>query len=66
MLSSLSKFKQAQRSLDNFFKNIKPLYIENSELGMLMDWWGDAFESNLLEPDWLMANNSLKKISSMM
>ncbi|KAF1588765.1 ATP-binding cassette sub-family A member 13, partial [Eudyptes moseleyi] len=41
----ISQFKQVQRSLDNFFKNIKPLYIENSELGMLTDWW-DAFENN--------------------
>ncbi|KFV11952.1 ATP-binding cassette sub-family A member 13, partial [Tauraco erythrolophus] len=39
----ISQFKQVQRSLDNFFKNIKPLYIENSELGMLTDWW---FENN--------------------
>ncbi|NWW86110.1 ABCAD protein, partial [Rhynochetos jubatus] len=42
----ISQFKQIQRSLDNFFKNIKTLYIENSELGMLTDWW-DAFENNL-------------------
>ncbi|NXE82042.1 ABCAD protein, partial [Cochlearius cochlearius] len=42
----ISQFKQVQRSLDNFLKNIKPLYIENSELGMLTDWW-DAFENNL-------------------
>ncbi|NXX60047.1 ABCAD protein, partial [Scopus umbretta] len=41
----ISQFKQLQRSLENFFKNIKPLYIENSELGMLTDWW-DAFENN--------------------
>ncbi|NXK03105.1 ABCAD protein, partial [Herpetotheres cachinnans] len=41
----ISQFKQVQRSLDNVFKNIKPLYIENSELGMLTDWW-DAFENN--------------------
>uniref|UniRef100_A0A8D0FS86 ATP binding cassette subfamily A member 13 n=1 Tax=Strix occidentalis caurina TaxID=311401 RepID=A0A8D0FS86_STROC len=41
----ISQFKQVQRSLDNFFKNIKPLYIENSELRMLTDWW-DAFENN--------------------
>ncbi|OPJ76455.1 hypothetical protein AV530_016136 [Patagioenas fasciata monilis] len=39
-------FKQVQRSLDNFFTNIKPLYTENSELGMLADWW-DTFENNL-------------------
>ncbi|KFQ84432.1 ATP-binding cassette sub-family A member 13, partial [Phoenicopterus ruber ruber] len=42
----ISQFKQVQRSLDNFFKNIKPLYIKNSELEMLIDWW-DAFENNL-------------------
>ncbi|NWX43855.1 ABCAD protein, partial [Steatornis caripensis] len=42
----VSQFKQIQRSLDNFFKNIKHLYTENSELGMLTDWW-DAFEDNL-------------------
>lgn len=42
----ISQFKQVQRSLDNFFTNIKPLYTENSELGMLADWW-DAFENNL-------------------
>ncbi|KFV46435.1 ATP-binding cassette sub-family A member 13, partial [Tyto alba] len=41
----ISQFKQIQRSLDNFFKNIKPLYIDHSELGMLTDWW-DAFENN--------------------
>ncbi|KFW06262.1 ATP-binding cassette sub-family A member 13, partial [Eurypyga helias] len=41
----ISQFKQIQGSLDNFFKNIKPLYIENSELGMLTDWW-NAFENN--------------------
>ncbi|NXL53579.1 ABCAD protein, partial [Podilymbus podiceps] len=41
----ISQFKQVQRSLDNFFKNIKPLYIENSELGTLTDWW-DAFENH--------------------
>ncbi|KFV53913.1 ATP-binding cassette sub-family A member 13, partial [Gavia stellata] len=41
----ISQFKQVQRSLDNFFKNLKPLYIENSELGMLTDWW-NAFENN--------------------
>ncbi|NWS46019.1 ABCAD protein, partial [Probosciger aterrimus] len=41
----ISQFKQVQRSLDNFFKNIKPLYIENSKLRMLTDWW-DAFENN--------------------
>uniref|UniRef100_A0A663MWU2 ATP binding cassette subfamily A member 13 n=1 Tax=Athene cunicularia TaxID=194338 RepID=A0A663MWU2_ATHCN len=41
----ISQFKQVQRSLDNFFKNIKALYIENSEFGMLTDWW-DAFENS--------------------
>ncbi|XP_072184193.1 ATP-binding cassette sub-family A member 13 [Excalfactoria chinensis] len=41
----ISQFKQAQISLDNFFKNIKPLLIESSELEMLIDWW-DAFENN--------------------
>ncbi|NXC42710.1 ABCAD protein, partial [Penelope pileata] len=41
----ISQFKQVQRSLDNFFKNIKPLHIESSELEMLIDWW-DAFENN--------------------
>ncbi|NWS56705.1 ABCAD protein, partial [Chunga burmeisteri] len=41
----ISQFKQVQRSLDNFFKNVNSLYIENSELGMLADWW-DAFENN--------------------
>ncbi|NXX12877.1 ABCAD protein, partial [Podargus strigoides] len=41
----ISQFKQVQRSLDNFFENIKPLYSENPELGMLADWW-DAFENN--------------------
>uniref|UniRef100_A0A8B9J0P7 ATP binding cassette subfamily A member 13 n=1 Tax=Amazona collaria TaxID=241587 RepID=A0A8B9J0P7_9PSIT len=40
-----SQFKQVQRSLDNFFKNVKPLYIENSELRMLTDWW-NTFENN--------------------
>ncbi|NXC71810.1 ABCAD protein, partial [Anhinga anhinga] len=42
----ISQFKQVQRSLENFFINTKPLYIENSELGMLTDWW-DAFENNV-------------------
>ncbi|NXN10101.1 ABCAD protein, partial [Indicator maculatus] len=42
----ISQFKQVQRTLDNFFKNTKPLYIENSELGVLTEWW-DAFENNL-------------------
>ncbi|NXF44565.1 ABCAD protein, partial [Oceanites oceanicus] len=41
----ISQFKQVQRSLDSFFKNIKPLYVENSELGMLTDWW-NAFKNN--------------------
>ncbi|XP_032298475.1 ATP-binding cassette sub-family A member 13 [Coturnix japonica] len=40
----IGHFKQAQRSLDNFFKNIKPLLIENSELEMLIEWW-NAFEN---------------------
>ncbi|KAM9024213.1 ATP-binding cassette sub-family A member 13 [Ara ararauna] len=40
-----SQFKEVQKSLDHFFKNVKPLYIENSELRMLTDWW-DAFENN--------------------
>ncbi|NWU15835.1 ABCAD protein, partial [Cephalopterus ornatus] len=39
-----SRFKQIQRNIDNFFKNIKSFYIENSELGTLTDWW-DAFEN---------------------
>ncbi|NWR57516.1 ABCAD protein, partial [Bucorvus abyssinicus] len=41
----ISQFKQVQRSLDNFFNNIKPLYIENSELRMVTDWW-DTFEND--------------------
>ncbi|NXI93496.1 ABCAD protein, partial [Psophia crepitans] len=41
----ISQFKQVQRSLDNFFKNIRPLYTENTELGMLTYWW-DVFENN--------------------
>uniref|UniRef100_A0A8B9UCV2 ATP binding cassette subfamily A member 13 n=1 Tax=Anas zonorhyncha TaxID=75864 RepID=A0A8B9UCV2_9AVES len=41
----IGQFKQVQRSLDNFFKNVKPLHIESSELGLLIDWW-DAFENN--------------------
>ncbi|NXS55100.1 ABCAD protein, partial [Brachypteracias leptosomus] len=41
----ISQLKKVQRSLGNFLKNIKPLYIENSELGMFTDWW-DAFENN--------------------
>ncbi|NWS15234.1 ABCAD protein, partial [Pachyramphus minor] len=39
-----SRFKQVQRNIDSFFKNIKPFYIENSQLGTLTDWW-DAFEN---------------------
>lgn len=41
----ISQFKQVWRSLDNLFSTIKPLYIENSELRMLTDWW-DTFENN--------------------
>uniref|UniRef100_A0A8V0X811 ATP binding cassette subfamily A member 13 n=1 Tax=Gallus gallus TaxID=9031 RepID=A0A8V0X811_CHICK len=41
----MGQFKQAQRSLDNFFKNTKPLHIESSELGVLIDWW-DEFENS--------------------
>ncbi|NXB22783.1 ABCAD protein, partial [Rhagologus leucostigma] len=40
----ISRFKQVQENLENFFKNIKPFSIENSELGNLRDWW-DAFEN---------------------
>ncbi|NWV93184.1 ABCAD protein, partial [Machaerirhynchus nigripectus] len=40
----ISRFKQVQENLENFFKHIKPLSIENSELGTLTDWW-DAFEN---------------------
>ncbi|NWV01159.1 ABCAD protein, partial [Upupa epops] len=40
----VSQFKQVQRSLENFFENVKPLYTETSELGMLTDWW-DTFEN---------------------
>ncbi|NWR34899.1 ABCAD protein, partial [Tachuris rubrigastra] len=39
-----STFKQVQRHTDSLFKNIKPFYVENSELGTLADWW-DAFEN---------------------
>ncbi|XP_027734794.1 ATP-binding cassette sub-family A member 13 [Empidonax traillii] len=39
-----TRFKEVQRNMDSFFKNIKPFYIENSELGTLTDWW-DAFEN---------------------
>ncbi|NXJ74003.1 ABCAD protein, partial [Trogon melanurus] len=41
----ISQFKQVQRSLDYFFRSVKPLYIYSSELGMLTDWW-DALENN--------------------
>ncbi|XP_069709551.1 ATP-binding cassette sub-family A member 13 [Phaenicophaeus curvirostris] len=41
----LNQFTQIQRSLDNFFENIKPLYAENSELGVITNWW-DVFENN--------------------
>ncbi|NXU41992.1 ABCAD protein, partial [Drymodes brunneopygia] len=40
----ISRFKQVQENLENFFKNIKPFSIENPELGTLTDWW-DAFEN---------------------
>ncbi|NXB35819.1 ABCAD protein, partial [Eulacestoma nigropectus] len=40
----VSRFKQVQEHLENFFKNIKSFSIENSELGTLTDWW-DAFEN---------------------
>ncbi|NXC58796.1 ABCAD protein, partial [Aleadryas rufinucha] len=40
----ISRFKQVQENLENFFKNTKPFFIENSELGTLTDWW-DAFEN---------------------
>ncbi|NWW76873.1 ABCAD protein, partial [Climacteris rufus] len=40
----ISRFKQVQGNLENFFKNIKPFSIENSELGSLTDWW-DSFEN---------------------
>ncbi|NXB64318.1 ABCAD protein, partial [Struthidea cinerea] len=40
----ISRFKQVQENLENFFKNIKPFSIENSALGTLTDWW-DAFEN---------------------
>ncbi|XP_067148534.1 ATP-binding cassette sub-family A member 13 [Apteryx mantelli] len=42
----IGQFKQVQRSLDHLFKSIESLYIENSELGTLPDWW-DTFENNL-------------------
>ncbi|XP_071594787.1 ATP-binding cassette sub-family A member 13 [Heliangelus exortis] len=41
----ISQFKHIQRSLNNFFENMKPLYTENSELGLFIDWW-DAFEND--------------------
>ncbi|NXS99294.1 ABCAD protein, partial [Jacana jacana] len=41
----MSQFKQVQKSLDNFFNVIKPLYIEIAELQMLTNWWG-AFGNN--------------------
>ncbi|NXE62865.1 ABCAD protein, partial [Calcarius ornatus] len=40
----ISRFKQVQENLENFFKNIKPFNLENSGLGTLADWW-DAFEN---------------------
>ncbi|NXS34261.1 ABCAD protein, partial [Pomatostomus ruficeps] len=40
----ISRFKQVQENLENFFKNIKPFSVEKSELGTLIDWW-DAFEN---------------------
>ncbi|NXQ14524.1 ABCAD protein, partial [Peucedramus taeniatus] len=40
----ISRFKQIQENLENFFKNIKPFNLENSGLGTLTDWW-DAFEN---------------------
>ncbi|NXF71373.1 ABCAD protein, partial [Sclerurus mexicanus] len=40
----ISRFKQVQKNLDNYLENIRPFYIENSELGSLTDWW-DAFEN---------------------
>ncbi|NXE33722.1 ABCAD protein, partial [Ptilorrhoa leucosticta] len=42
--SLISRFKQVQENLENFFKNIKPFSVENSELGTLTEWW-DAFEN---------------------
>ncbi|KFO98969.1 ATP-binding cassette sub-family A member 13, partial [Calypte anna] len=41
----ISQFKHIQRSLNNFFENMKTLYTENSELGLFIDWW-DAFEND--------------------
>ncbi|NWX61620.1 ABCAD protein, partial [Promerops cafer] len=40
----ISRFKQVQEHLENFFKKIKPFTLENSGLGTLTDWW-DAFEN---------------------
>ncbi|XP_066182901.1 ATP-binding cassette sub-family A member 13 [Sylvia atricapilla] len=40
----ISRFKQVQENLENFLKNIKPFFLENSELGSLTEWW-DAFEN---------------------
>lgn len=40
----ISRFKQVQENLENFFKNIKLFSLENSELGTLTDWW-EAFEN---------------------
>ncbi|NXQ33602.1 ABCAD protein, partial [Alaudala cheleensis] len=40
----ISRFKEVQENIENFFKNIKPFSLENSELGTLLDWW-DAFEN---------------------
>ncbi|NXC90904.1 ABCAD protein, partial [Cercotrichas coryphoeus] len=40
----ISRFKQVQENLENFFKNIKPFSLENPEFGTLTDWW-DAFEN---------------------
>ncbi|NXH28855.1 ABCAD protein, partial [Myiagra hebetior] len=40
----ISRFKQVQENLENFFKNIKHFSVENLELGTLTDWW-EAFEN---------------------
>ncbi|NXV06229.1 ABCAD protein, partial [Cettia cetti] len=40
----ISRFKQVQENLENFFRSTKPFSLENSELGTLTDWW-DAFEN---------------------
>ncbi|NWS98581.1 ABCAD protein, partial [Mionectes macconnelli] len=42
--SLTSTFKQVQRNIGSFLKNIEPFYVENSELGTLTDWL-DAFEN---------------------